>query len=53
MKKVIASIAGMVLFSAPAFATTIAVPVPEPSTLGLLAIGVAGVVIATRLRNRK
>lgn len=36
----------------PAFATN-AIPVPEPSTLSLVAAGVAGVVIAIRARRRK
>jgi hypothetical protein len=42
----------LALVSAPAFATT-AIPIPEPSTLSLVAAGVAGVVIAIRARRRK
>lgn len=53
MQKIIAGIAGIVLFSSPALALQPPIQVPEPSTWGLLAIGVAGVVIARRLRNRK
>lgn len=34
-------------------ATTTPVPVPEPSTLAVLAIGVAGAVVAARMRNKK
>lgn len=41
------------LMAAPAVAGT-PVTIPEPSTLGLLAIGaVAGVVVAVRKRNKK
>lgn len=53
MERVILAIAGIVLFSSQSLAQIGATPVPEPSTLGLLAIGVAGVVIAVRMRNRK
>jgi hypothetical protein len=42
----------LALVSAPAFATT-AIPIPEPSTLSLVAAGVAGLVIAIRARRRK
>ena len=53
MQRVFSSLAGIFLFAKPAFATNLQIPVPEPSTLGLLAVGVAGVLIAARLRNRK
>lgn len=43
--------ATLVLPSAPAFASA-TIPVPEPSTLSLLAAGVAGVVIAIRARRK-
>ena len=41
----------LALVSAPAFATT-AIPIPEPSTLSLVAAGVAGLVIAIRARRK-
>lgn len=53
MWKACLGIIGVAMLAKPAFATSQQIPVPEPSTLGLLAVGVAGVVIAVRLRNRK
>lgn len=53
MQKLLA-IAALALVTLPALAGTIATPIPEPSTLGLIAIGaVAGVVVAVRKRNNK
>lgn len=45
---------GLVLLgsSAPAFAT-FGVPIPEPTTLGLLAAGIAAGIVVYRLRKRK
>lgn len=42
----------LALAAGPALATT-PVPIPEPSTLSLVAAGVAGAVIAIRARRRK
>ena len=53
MRTLITGIAGVVVFSGPAFATNAPTIVPEPSVLSLLAVGVAGLAIAVRLRNRK
>jgi hypothetical protein len=39
----------LVMTAAPAFAT----PVPEPASWTLLGVGVAGAIIARRLRRRK
>jgi hypothetical protein len=36
-----------------AMAGLVANPVPEPATLSLMAVGVAGAVIASRFRNKK
>jgi hypothetical protein len=39
-------------FAAPALAGDIPTAVPEPGTLGLMAVGIAGI-LAARLRKRK
>ncbi|MEX2648080.1 MAG: PEP-CTERM sorting domain-containing protein [Alphaproteobacteria bacterium] len=38
--------------SVPSFATT-GVPIPEPTTLGLIAAGIAAGIVGYRLRKRK
>ncbi len=35
-----------------AFAGTVVVPVPEPATLALLAVGAGGIAVARKFRNR-
>ena len=40
----------LVLAAGPAFATT---AVPEPATMSLFGVGVAGLIIARRFRRRK
>ena len=51
MRSIICGAVIALSISTPAFATV--TPVPEPSLLGLFAAGVAGTVIAYRLRKRK
>ena len=46
------SIAVLSILSAPAFAVAVTNTVPEPETLALIGIGIAGLV-ASRLRNKK
>lgn len=50
--RAIAAALPLVLTSAPAFAT-VPTPIPEPSSLSLLAAGIAGVIIAIRAGRRK
>jgi hypothetical protein len=53
MKAVILAAGALLTIAAgPAFATA-AIPVPEPTTLSILATAAAGFVIAYRLRRRK
>ncbi len=53
MRSLFTGMVGVVIFSDQAFATNAQVAIPEPSILSLLAVGVAGLVVAVRFRNRK
>ena len=45
--------AALIVASTPVWASAVAVPVPEPGSLSLLALGVAGVVIGHRFWRNK
>ncbi len=48
---IVATSVGLALIASPAFAQPL--PVPEPGTLSIFAVGVVGAIIVARLRNRK
>jgi hypothetical protein len=52
MKTVLLAMSGL-LISAPAAFAGAPVTVPEPSTLAIVAVGVAGALVASRFRNKK
>lgn len=51
LNRVILGITMLVGFAASAVASTAAAEVPEPTVLGLLSMGAAGLVLARRLRK--
>lgn len=56
MSKTLTAAAGLIfaaLAAAPAWATGVLIPVPEPTTLSMIAVGTAAAVAAYRLRNRR
>ncbi len=48
-----AVVAAVFAIVGPAFAFDVVVPVPEPTTLSLLAAGIAGAIVAARFKGRK
>ncbi len=49
----LALVAGIVSAAAPAFAGNTTVPIPEPSSMGLIASAAAGAAVAYRFIRRK
>lgn len=49
--KVLISIISLLIISNAAYA--VAVQVPEPGSVGLLAVGLVGILVTTRNRNKK
>ena len=52
MKTIILAISGLMVSASAALAGA-PISVPEPSTLAIVAVGVAGAFIASRFRNKK